>query len=114
MHPEIVRDQAGSCPICGMALEPREVTQNEANPELDDMKRRFWISLALAVPLLMLMISDLLPDQPIQRALGGSLISWLEFAVATPIVLWGGWPFFQRGFASIVTRHLNMFTLIAL
>jgi P-type Cu+ transporter len=115
MHPEIVRDEPGSCPICGMALEPRVVTLEEAeNPELKDMKRRFWVSLALAVPVLLLAMSEMMPGQPLQHALTPRLITWLQFVLATPVVLWGGWPFFQRGWASIVNRSLNMFTLIAL
>ena len=103
MHPEVVRDKPGACPICGMALEPREITgEEEAHPELDDMMRRFRISVVLTAPLVMLMFFDF-------RAK-----SWLEFALATPVVLWAGWPFFERGWASLVNRSLNMFTLIAL
>ncbi len=115
MHPEIVRDEPGSCPICGMALEPRVVTlDEEENPELKDMKRRFWISVALTLPVLLLAMSEMIPGQPVQRALGHRLITLLQFALATPVVLWGGWPFFQRGWASIVNRSPNMFTLIAI
>jgi Cu+-exporting ATPase len=108
MHPEIVRSGPGSCPICGMALEPRTVTiESTANPELIDMSRRFWIGLLLTAPLLLLTM--LMP-----RAVPPRLLAWLELALATPVVLWGGWPFFQRGWASIVNRSLNMFTLIAM
>jgi len=108
MHPEIVRSEPGSCPICGMALEPRTVTiEDTANPELIDMNRRFWIGLVLTLPLLVTMF-------PMPRAISPHLLAWLELAVATPVVLWGGWPFFQRGWASIVNRSLNMFTLIAM
>ena len=115
MHPEIVRPEPGSCPICGMALEPRTVTLEEkVNPELVDMTRRFWASLILSIPLLFLAMSDMIPGQPVQHALGPRLIGWLQFALATPVVLWGGWPFFQRGWQSIVNRSLNMFTLIAI
>lgn len=114
MHPEIVRDEPGNCPICGMALEPRTVAVEEANPELVEMKRRFWISLVLSLPVLFLAMSEMIPGQPIQHALSQKLINWIEFALATPVVLWGGWPFFQRGWFSIVTGHLNMFTLIAI
>jgi Cu+-exporting ATPase len=114
MHPEVVRDSPGDCPICGMALEPRTFTVDAANPELDTMSRRFWISAALTLPLLFIMISDLLPSHPLLHLLGGPALGWLEFALATPIVLWGGWPFFQRGLASIINRSLNMFTLIAI
>ncbi len=114
MHPQIIRDEPGNCPICGMALEPMTVTVNEANPELDSMTRRFWISAALTLPLLAIMVSDFLPGHPIQGLLKGSLLGWFELAIATPVVLWGGWPFFQRGWASIVSRNLNMFTLISI
>jgi Cu+-exporting ATPase len=114
MHPEIVRDGPGSCPICGMALEPRVVTLEETNPELDDMSRRFWWSAAITAPILAFMVSEFLPDQPLQRALPHGWLNWILLAFATPVVLWGGWPFFVRGGASVVNRHLNMFTLIAL
>ncbi|MGD9903967.1 MAG: heavy metal translocating P-type ATPase [Dehalococcoidia bacterium] len=114
MHPEIVRDAPGSCPICGMALEPRTVTLEEQNPELDDMTRRFRWSLVLTVPILAFMVSEFLPGQPLQHALPAAVMTWTQFLLATPVVLWGGWPFFVRGWASVVNRHLNMFTLIAL
>lgn len=115
MHPEIVRQEPGSCPICGMALEPRTVTvDEETNPELVDMTRRFWIGLGLTLPLLVLAMAEMIMGEPVPRALSGRLLSWLQLALATPVVLWGGWPFFQRGWASLVNRHLNMFTLIAL
>jgi Cu+-exporting ATPase len=114
MHPQIVRNAPGTCPICGMALEPRTVTGVEENAELADMTRRFWISVGLSVPLLALMMSDMLPGAPIRHAIPGRWLAWIQLALATPVVLWGGWPFFQRGGASIVHRSLNMFTLIAL
>ncbi|MDA2909840.1 heavy metal translocating P-type ATPase [Nitrospiraceae bacterium AH_259_D15_M11_P09] len=115
MHPEIARDEPGSCPICGMALEPRTISlEEEVNPELVDMTRRFWISLVLAAPLVILAMAEMIPGQPVQRVLGANLIPWIQLVLATPVVLWGGWPFFQRGWASIVNRSLNMFTLIAL
>jgi P-type Cu+ transporter len=114
MHHQIVRDEPGNCPICGMTLEPMTVTVNEANPELDSMTRRFWIGAALTLPLLAIMVSDLLPGHPIQGLLRGPLLGWFELAIASPVVLWGGWPFFQRGWASIVSRNLNMFTLISI
>ena len=114
MHPEIVRREPGSCPICGMALEPREVTGTEINPELIAMSRRFWISIALAAPMLALMISGLLPAAPLQHLLSPKIWDWIEFVLATPAVLWCGLPFFVRGWQSIVHRNLNMFTLIAL
>ncbi len=115
MHPEIVRSEPGSCPICGMALEPRTaIVDEEQNPELTSMTHRFWVGVALTVPVLILGMSDLIPGQPLQRILSMRTIGWIEFALATPVVLWGGLPFFERGWASIVNRSLNMFTLIAL
>jgi Cu+-exporting ATPase len=114
MHPQIARDEPGSCPICGMALEPRIVTLEEHNPELDDMTRRFRWSLVVTVPILAFMVSEFLPGQPLQHALPPAAMTWSQFLLATPVVLWGGWPFFVRGWASVVNRHLNMFTLIAL
>src|SRR5581483_6483097 len=115
MHPELVRPAPGSCPICGMALEPRTVTgAEEENPELRDMTRRFWISVVLTVPLMFLAMSDMISGQPVQHALSPRLISWIQLLLASPVVLWGGWPFFQRGWASVWNRSTNMFTLIAL
>ncbi|HWK31858.1 MAG TPA: heavy metal translocating P-type ATPase [Terriglobales bacterium] len=114
MHPEIVRDAPGPCPICGMALEPRVVTIEQANPELDDMTRRFWWSLTLTTPILALMVAEFLPGQPLHHLLPRAVMNWIELAFAAPVVLWGGWPFFARGWTSIINRHLNMFTLIAL
>ena len=115
MHPEIVRPEPGSCPICGMALEPRVVAaEEEVNPELVDMTRRFWVSAALALPILLLEMSAHIPGQPVAHALPGGLLRWIEFALATPVVLWGGWPFFVRCWASFVNRSPNMFTLIAI
>jgi Cu+-exporting ATPase len=115
MHPEVVQAEPGSCPICGMALEPRTVTlEEEMNPELADMTRRFWISLALTLPVFLLAMSEMIPGLPLQHALPGWLFSGIQLALATPVVLWGGWPFFERGWRSIVNRRLNMFTLIAL
>jgi Cu+-exporting ATPase len=114
MHPEIVRDQPGNCPICRMALKPRDEPVGSANPELANMTRRFWVAVALTVPLLAVMISDILPAHPLQHLLPGPWVAWLEFALATPVVLWAGWPFFERGWASIVHRSPNMFTLITI
>jgi Cu+-exporting ATPase len=114
MHPEIVRDGPGSCPICGMALEPRTVTLEEKNPELDDMTRRFRWSAGITVPILALMVSEFVPGQPLQRVLPHGWLNWILLALASPVVLWGGWPFFVRGWASVLNRNLNMFTLIAL
>ncbi|HKO92721.1 MAG TPA: HAD-IC family P-type ATPase, partial [Polyangiaceae bacterium] len=114
MHPEIVRDAPGSCPICGMALEPRQATaEEEPNPELRDMQRRFWLSLGLTVPTMLLAMSDLLPTG-MRPSISPQWVVWAQLALSAPVVLWGGWPFFQRGWASIINRHLNMFTLIAL
>jgi Cu+-exporting ATPase len=114
MHPQIVRDAPGSCPICGMALEPRTVSADEENPELVSMTRRFWVGVALTLPLLAVMVSDILPSHPIQHLFSGALLGWIEFALATPVVLWAGWPFFERGWQSVVHRSPNMFTLIAI
>jgi Cu+-exporting ATPase len=130
MHPEIVRAQPGSCPICGMALEPRTVAVGddnpEENPELRDMTRRFWISLALTAPLLAIAMGSMLWPNFFIGGIGVerggqivvtpwiSILPWLELLLATPVVLWGGWPFFQRGWASVVNRSTNMFTLIAM
>jgi cation transport ATPase len=99
MHPQIVRDTPGSCPICGMALEPREVTAEDTNPELADMTRRLWISVALAVPMLALMVSAFLPSMPMQHLFSARAWAWIEFALATPVVLWCGLPFFVEGLA---------------
>jgi Cu+-exporting ATPase len=112
MHPEIVRDGPGSCPICGMALEPMEVSAEETNPEEQDMRRRFWISLAFTLPLLVIAMSEMVPA--LAHLASASWVPWLQLAWATPVVLWGGWPFFARGWTSVVNRRLNMFTLIAL
>jgi Cu+-exporting ATPase len=114
MHPQIVRDAPGSCPICGMALEPREVVAEETNPELINMTRRLWISVALAVPMLALMVSGFLPSMPMQHMFSARVWAWIEFALATPVVLWCGLPFFVRGWQSLMHRSLNMFTLVAL
>ena len=111
MHPKVVRDGPGSCPICGMALEPRTVTAEETgNPELVSMTRRLWIGAVLTAPLLGMMVLDLLPG----HQMGGIVSGWIQFALATPVVLWGGWPFFERGWSSVVHHSLNMFTLIAI
>ncbi|HJT79308.1 MAG TPA: heavy metal translocating P-type ATPase [Gemmataceae bacterium] len=114
MHPQIVRDQPGSCPICGMALEPRTVTVEEGpNPELADISRRFWVGLVLSVPVFLLAMADMLPGRPL-HFLDVTALNWVQLALATPVVLWCGWPFFQRAWASVVHLSPNMFTLIAL
>ncbi len=115
MHPEIVRDAPGSCPICGMALEPVTVSlEDEENPELVDMNRRFWVCLFLAIPVFAIGMSDLIPGEPLQHRVGQSTLNWIQLVLATPVVLWGGWPFFVRAWQSVVNRSLNMFTLIGL
>ena len=115
MHPEVVSDRPGACPKCGMALEPEMVTAEEGeNPELVDMTRRLWVGAALTLPLLVVMVSDLLPGRPLQQMMSVQVLGWVELALATPVVLWCGWPFFERGWASIVSWNLNMFTLIAM
>ena len=112
MHPEIRQKGPGSCPICGMALEPLLVSADSGpNPELADMTRRFWVGLVLTIPVFVLEMG--------QHVFGLDLVeqpysNWLQFALATPVVLWAGWPFFVRGWQSLVTRNLNMFTLIAM
>jgi Cu+-exporting ATPase len=114
MHPEIVEDHPGSCPKCGMALEPRTVAAEEPNEELIDMSRRFWVSAGLALPVFLLaMVADLAPAW-LPEGLSMTTVQWVEFALATPVVLWGGWPFFVRGWQSVVSWNLNMFTLIGL
>jgi P-type Cu+ transporter len=115
MHPEIIRDAPGSCPICGMALEPVTVSlEDEENPELIDMTRRFWVCVLLTIPVFALGMSDLIPGQPLQHRVGQSTLNWVQLLLATPVVLWGGWPFFVRAWQSVVNRSLNMFTLIGL
>jgi P-type Cu+ transporter len=114
MHPEIVRAEPGNCPICGMAFEPRTVTLEEDNPELREMTRRFWIGLVLTAPLLAIAMGSMLSPHLFMASPWNWGMPWLELLLATPVVLWGGWPFFQRGWASIVNRSTNMFTLIAM
>ncbi|MDH5740814.1 MAG: heavy metal translocating P-type ATPase, partial [Nitrospira sp.] len=114
MHPEIVQAQPGNCPVCGMVLEPRTVTVEESNPELADMTRRFWQSVVLGSPIFALMISEMMPGQPLQQLVSGRALVWFQCLLATPVVLWIGRPLFERAWASLVSRHLNMFTLIGL
>ncbi len=115
MHPEVVRDAPGACPICGMALEPRTVTLEAApNPELVDMSRRLWWSIGPSAIVVLLGMSDAIPGEPLAQLLSMRALQWIQLVLATPVVLWAGWPFFARGVASIVRRSLNMFTLIAL
>jgi len=115
MHPEIVRAQPGACPICGMALEPRTVTVEEGpSPELVDMTRRMWIAAALGVPVFLLSMGDMLLGMGLGGTISPAIANWIGLAFSTPVVLWAGWPFFERAWASIVNRHANMFTLIGL
>jgi P-type Cu+ transporter len=117
MHPEVQQDHPGNCPKCGMALEPKTMiagADDEENPELRDMTRRFWIGAALALPVFVLAMAHLIPAMGRQPWVVGDASRWFQFALTTPVVCWAGWPFFKRGWRSIVTLHLNMFTLIAI
>ena len=116
MHPEIVRDAPGSCPICGMALEPKTITAGEEeNPELVDMTRRFKVSVVLTAPLVLIAMRHYIPGLSIiDRIIPAGVMKWMELVLATPVVLWGAWPFFVRGWQSVVTWNPNMFTLIGL
>ncbi len=114
MHSEVVRDEPGACPECGMALEPETITAEEENPELADMTRRFWIGLLLTVPVFALAMSEMIPGQPVQHAVAATVLAWIQLTLSTPVIAWAGLPFFQRGWTSIVTRRLNMFTLVAI
>lgn len=115
MHPEVVQDVPGSCPICGMALEPRTISlEEEENSELVDMTRRFRVSVILTVPLVFITMRDLIPILSIEQLVSPMVLKWIELILATPVVLWGGWPFFVRGWQSIINRGPNMFTLIGL
>lgn len=115
MHPEIVRDVPGNCPICGMALEPRTVSlDEEENHELLDMRRRFWVSVVLTIPVFLIGMSEMIPGSLLQQLVSVRRLAWFQLALASPVVLWGGWPFLVRGWQSVVNRSLNMFTLIGL
>jgi len=114
MHLQIVRSEPGNCPICGMTLEPRTVAAREENPELDNMTRRFWFSMVLAVPVFVMAMAGDMWKGFVPQMISSGHLQLVEFLLATPVVLWGGWPFFQRGWASVVNWHLNMFTLISL
>lgn len=114
MHPQIVRKAPGSCPLCGMALEPRNVNlRQEKNPELQDMQRRFWTGIFFTVPLLIITMAHLIPGLE-AGLIRSDIQKWIEFILSTPVVIYGGWPFFAKGWSSIVNRSLNMFTLISL
>ena len=115
MHPEVQQNHPGNCPKCGMALEPKTISaKEEENPELANMTRRFWIGAALALPVFLLAMAHMIPSLRHESWAMGDTSRWIQFALATPVVLWVGWPFFERGWTSLVTRHLNMFTLIAI
>ncbi len=115
MDPEIVRDAPGSCPICGMALEPQTITLEEVeNPELIDMKRRFRVSIVLTIPVVFITMFSHIPGFSHEHFASSKVLRWLEFLLSTPVVLWGGWPFFVRGWQSIINRSPNMFTLIGI
>ena len=116
MHPEIEQVGAGDCPICGMALEPKDVAIGEEgpNPELVDFNRRFWVGVALSAPLLILSMSPYVGLSGIREFFGERLTLWTEFALGTPVILWSGWPFFVRGYNSFCSMNLNMFSLISM
>ena len=115
MDPEVLETKPGACRICGMALEPKVVSlEDERNPELEDMTRRFWICLGPSILVMLLAMVDMVPGLSLPQALTGSTRNWVQWLLATPVVLWGGWPFFQRGWSSVVNRAPNMFTLIAM
>ncbi len=115
MHPEIVADEPGDCPKCGMALEPNTVQIDAPpDPELISMRRRLWLGGALALPLLFIAMSEMIPGEPLQQIASVRLWTWIQLVLAVPVVLWGGWPFFERGWRSVTSGNLNMFTLIAL
>ena len=114
MHPQIRQAGPGNCPICGMALEPLDATAGADNTELRDMTRRFWVSVALTAPLLVVTMSELVPGVDLRHRVGGEIFNWAQAILATPVVLWGGWPFFERAWASFKSWHLNMFSLIGL
>ena len=116
MHPQISKIGPGSCPICGMALEPRVISLDaeEDNSELRSMTRRFWIGVVLTLPILLMTMGEMIPGKPLMTVFAPSTFSWIQFVLATPVVLWGGWPFFERAWASVVNRSPNMFTLIAI
>ncbi|MFA5700591.1 MAG: copper-translocating P-type ATPase, partial [Desulfuromonas sp.] len=115
MHPEVLQKGPGSCPKCGMDLEPKEVTADEGeSPEIKSMTQRFWICLVLTLPVFFIAMSDAIPGVTLHQVLSSTTQNWVQLVLATPVVLWGGWPFFVRGYKSIVTWQLNMFTLIAI
>jgi Cu+-exporting ATPase len=115
MDPEVVQDHPGACPVCGMALEPRiPQLEERENPDLTDMRRRFWWGLSLTIPIIILAMDDMITGSRLHQMLPGRSLVWLQLVLSAPVVLWSGWPFFQRGWRSVVNRSLNMFTLIAM
>lgn len=112
MHPEIVQDHPGNCPICGMALEPKNIEAKVDDTEYKDMRLRFWVGLAFSIPVLLLAMGNMIPA--FDHIISQNLSRWLQFILSTPVILWAGWPFFERGWMSVVNRHLNMFSLISL
>jgi Cu+-exporting ATPase len=115
MHPQIRHNGPGHCPICGMTLEPLVTTAgDQPNAELTDISRRFWVGLVLTIPVFVLEMGSHIPALGLDMLVPMGLSTWIQFALTTPVVLWAGWPFFQRGWASVVNRSLNMFSLIAL
>ena len=114
MHPEVIQEGPGSCPKCGMALEPKDVSTSADNSEYKDMSKRFWVSLIFSVPIILLAMLEIFPNKSIEKILSMKVINWIAFVLATPIVIWGGWMFFERGVLSVIRKSLNMFTLIGL
>lgn len=114
MHPQVRETSNTGCPICGMALEPETVSAEEDTTELEDMTRRFWVGLVLSVPLIAFVMGEMIPGNPLGDLINPTLGVWLQAALATPVVLWAGWPFFEKGWQSVKRRNLNMFTLIAM
>ncbi|MDD5457996.1 MAG: heavy metal translocating P-type ATPase [Phycisphaerae bacterium] len=115
MHPEVLQDHPGECPICGMALEPKVATAgDEENRELTIMTQRFWVCVCLTLPVFLIAMSEMIPGQPLQKLVSQKVLIWAEFILAVPVVLWGAWPFYLRGWRSIISRHFNMFTLVSL
>ncbi len=114
MHSEVVQEGPGSCPKCGMALEPKDISASPENQEYKDMSRRFWAGLFLSLPIIFLAMSEILSGKPLEKFLSMRLVNWIQFIFVTPVVLWTGYPFFERGALSVVRRSLNMFSLIAL
>lgn len=114
MHPDVQQDEPGDCPKCGMALEPQTAQVEEENPELTDMSRRFWFGVLFALPVFILAMAHMVPGVTHESWVMGNTSRWLQFILSTPVVLWAGWPFFKRGWRSVATWNLNMFTLIAI